>query len=277
MTWRELCSNFVSWQTQSFQQNVCIVWLNVTTFKTNWTYSVNSKQLLYKICLFWETEKHLGKHAFILRSVTLYLRFSSRCPTLRGGNTTNGNKEAVILAIENCRARIYRPSEIAVRLLQYRENANFEMLVNSEDWITLLIEILPSFPGLKWSEIQTLPLESVEDLKCILANGCAWRLSPYISTSPQLTSASFGFHLERIRRQRTNPPCRPYTHRNPSKDIFRSSPRSVVPKRVEWANHMSLILPMLTAERSPTQCFATFANQIVNYVLWMSVISRKWV
>ena len=33
--------------------------------------------------------------------------------------------------------------------------------------------------------------------------------------------------------QRMNPPYRPYTHRNRSKDIFRSSLRSVVPKRVE--------------------------------------------
>ena len=30
-----------------------------------------------------------------------------------------------------------------------------------------------------------------------------------------------------------NPPYRPSTHRNPSKDIFRSSLRSVVPKGVE--------------------------------------------
>ena len=34
--------------------------------------------------------------------------------------------------------------------------------------------------------------------------------------------------------QGINPPYRPYTPRNPSKDIFRSSLRSVVPKKVEW-------------------------------------------
>ena len=235
----------------------------MTTFKTDWTYSVNSKQLLCKICLFWETEKHLGKHAFILRTVTLYLRFLQGVH--QGGEIPRtATKRPSSWLSKTAGLKSTEPSEIAVRLLQYRENANFEMLVNSEDWMTLLIEILPSFPGLKWTEIQTLPLESSEDLKFILANGCAWRLSPYILTSPQLTSTSFGFHQERIRRQRMNPPCRPYTHRNPSKDIFRSSPRSVVPKRVEWANHMSLILPMLTAGRSLTQCFATFANQIVN-------------
>ena len=38
--------------------------------------------------------------------------------------------------------------------------------------------------------------------------------------------------------QRTNPPYRPYTHRNPSKDILRSTPRSVVPKRVECQSYV---------------------------------------
>ena len=36
--------------------------------------------------------------------------------------------------------------------------------------------------------------------------------------------------------QRMNLPYRPYTHRNPSKDIYRSPPRSVVPKRVYVLN-----------------------------------------
>ena len=36
--------------------------------------------------------------------------------------------------------------------------------------------------------------------------------------------------------QRTNPPYRPYTHCNPSKDIFKSYPRSFVSKRVNFTN-----------------------------------------
>ena len=66
--------------------------------------------------------------------------------------------------------------------------------------------------------------------------------------------------------KRMNPPYAPYTHRNPSKDIFRSSLRPVVRKRFGViANHMSLILPMLKGGQRPLQCFATFANQLIRW------------
>ena len=46
------------------------------------------------------------------------------------------------------------------------------------------------------------------------------------------------------RAKRINPPYRLYTHRNPSKNIFRSSLTSVVPKRVNvdrWAKAHAML------------------------------------
>ena len=50
---------------------------------------------------------------------------------------------------------------------------------------------------------------------------------------PRLFVTTHQEFQERIKLRERNPPHRPYTHRNPPKDIFRSSPRSVVPNRVE--------------------------------------------